>query len=417
MKPIDRRLFLDRFLTYVKFDTQSSEESDTYPSTEKQKELGRHLVKELKELGLQDVEMDEHGYVFATLPANVDYDVPVIGLISHMDTSPEVSGANVNPIIHENYQGQDIVLPNDPEQVIKFDQNPELKHCIGKDIITTDGTTLLGADDKAGIAEIMGTLQYLIENPDVKHGTIRVAFTVDEEVGTGTQYFDVKKFGADYAYTIDGESLGEIEDETFCADTAYVTIKGVNVHPGYAKGKMINGIKIGAELIERLPKDRMSPETTEGREGYLHPHAFKGSVELTEITFLVRDFTVEGLEEKEKFLKDLCDELSQKYTPATVTMKVEESYRNMKYKIDEDPKVVEYAIEAVKRAGIEPRHSLIRGGTDGSRLSFMGLLTPNIFTGGHNFHSKKEWICIYDMEKAVETLVNLVQIWAEKSKK
>ncbi len=417
MKPIDRRLFLDRFLTYVKFDTQSSEESDTYPSTEKQKELGRHLVKELKELGLQDVEMDEHGYVFATLPANVDYDVPVIGLISHMDTSPEVSGANVNPIIHENYQGQDIVLPNDPEQVIKFDQNPELKHCIGKDIITTDGTTLLGADDKAGIAEIMGTLQYLIENPEIKHGTIRVAFTVDEEVGTGTQYFDVKKFGADYAYTIDGESLGEIEDETFCADTAYVTIKGVNVHPGYAKGKMINGIKIGAELIERLPKDRMSPETTEGREGYLHPHAFKGSVELTEITFLVRDFTVEGLEEKEKFLKDLCDELSQKYTPATVTMKVEESYRNMKYKIDEDPKVVEYAIEAVKRAGIEPRHSLIRGGTDGSRLSFMGLLTPNIFTGGHNFHSKKEWICIYDMEKAVETLVNLVQIWAEKSKK
>ncbi len=417
MKPIDRRLFLDRFLTYVKFDTQSSEESDTYPSTEKQKELGRHLVKELKELGLQDVEMDEHGYVFATLPANVDYDVPVIGLISHMDTSPEVSGANVNPIIHENYQGQDIVLPNDPEQVIKFDQNPELKHCIGKDIITTDGTTLLGADDKAGIAEIMGTLQYLIENPEIKHGTIRVAFTVDEEVGTGTKYFDVKKFGADYAYTIDGESLGEIEDETFCADTAYVTIKGVNVHPGYAKGKMINGIKIGAELIERLPKDRMSPETTEGREGYLHPHAFKGSVELTEITFLVRDFTVEGLEEKEKFLKDLCDELSQKYQPATVTMKVEESYRNMKYKIDEDPKVVEYAIEAVKRAGIEPRHSLIRGGTDGSRLSFMGLLTPNIFTGGHNFHSKKEWICIYDMEKAVETLVNLVQIWAEKSKK
>ncbi len=417
MKPIDRHLFLDRFLTYVKFDTQSSEESETYPSTEKQKELGRHLVKELKELGLQDVEMDEHGYVFATLPSNVDYEVPVIGLISHMDTSPEVSGANVHPVIHENYQGQDIVLPNDPEQVIKFDQNPELKHCIGKDIITTDGTTLLGADDKAGIAEIMGTLQYLIENPEIKHGKIRVAFTVDEEVGTGTKYFDVKKFGADYAYTIDGESLGEIEDETFCADTAYVTIKGVNVHPGYAKGKMINGIKIGAELIERLPKDTMSPETTEGREGYLHPHAFKGSVELTEITFLVRDFTVEGLQEKEKFLQNLCDELSKKYAPASVELRIEESYRNMKYKIDEDPKVVEYAIEAVKRAGIEPRHSLIRGGTDGSRLSFMGLLTPNIFTGGHNFHSKKEWICIYDMEKAVETLVNLLQIWAEKSKK
>ena len=417
MKPIDRHLFLDRFLTYVKFDTQSSEESETYPSTEKQKELGKHLVKELKELGLQDVAMDEYGYVFATLPSNVDHDVPVVGLISHMDTSPEVTDTNVNPVIHKNYQGQDIVLPNDKGQIIKFDQNPELKHCIGKDIITTDGTTLLGADDKAGIAEIMGTLQYLIENPEIKHGTIRVAFTVDEEVGTGTKYFDVKKFGANYAYTIDGESLGEIEDETFCADTAKVIIKGVNVHPGYAKGKMINGIKIGAEFINRLPKDRMSPETTEGREGYLHPHAFKGSVELTEITFLVRDFTVEGLKEKEKFLQELCDELGKKYAPATVELKIEESYRNMKYKIDEDPKVVEYAIEAVKRAGIDPRHSLIRGGTDGSRLSFMGLLTPNIFTGGHNFHSKKEWVCIYDMEKAVETLVNLVQIWAEKSKK
>lgn len=417
MKPIDRHLFLDRFLTYVKFDTQSSEESETYPSTEKQKELGKHLLKELKELGLQDVAMDEYGYVFATLPSNVDHDVPVVGLISHMDTSPEVTDTNVNPVIHKNYQGQDIVLPNDKGQIIKFDQNPELKHCIGKDIITTDGTTLLGADDKAGIAEIMGTLQYLIENPEIKHGTIRVAFTVDEEVGTGTKYFDVKKFGANYAYTIDGESLGEIEDETFCADTAKVIIKGVNVHPGYAKGKMINGIKIGAEFINRLPKDRMSPETTEGREGYLHPHAFKGSVELTEITFLVRDFTVEGLKEKEKFLQELCDELGKKYAPATVELKIEESYRNMKYKIDEDPKVVEYAIEAVKRAGIDPRHSLIRGGTDGSRLSFMGLLTPNIFTGGHNFHSKKEWVCIYDMEKAVETLVNLVQIWAEKSKK
>ncbi len=416
MKPIERRLFLDRFLNYVKFDTQSSEESDTYPSTEKQKELGRYLVKELTEMGLQDVEMDEHGYVFATLPANVDYDVPTIGLIAHMDTSPEVSGANVNPIIHENYQGGDIVLPGDPEQVLKPEMNPALKECIGQDIITSDGTTLLGADNKAGIAEIMGALQYLIENPDIKHGKIRVAFTVDEEVGTGTKYFDVKKFGADYAYTIDGESAGEIEDETFCADTAKIIIKGVNVHPGYAKGKLINGIKIAAEIIERLPKDTMSPETTEGREGYLHPHAIKGSVELTEIVFLVRDFTVEGLKEKEDFLQKLCEEMNQKYAPATATLQVEESYRNMKYKIDEDPKVVEYAIEAVKRAGLQPKQSLIRGGTDGARLSYMGLLTPNVFTGGHNFHSKKEWICIRDMEKAVETIVHLAQIWAEKSK-
>ncbi len=417
MKPIERRLFLDRFLNYVKFDTQSSEESDTYPSTEKQKELGRYLVKELQELGLEDVEMDKHGYVFATLPSNVDYDVPVIGLIAHMDTSPEVSGANVKPVIHENYQGQDIVLPGDPEQVLKFDKNPALKDCIGHDIVTSDGTTLLGADNKAGIAEIMGAIQYLIENPEIKHGKIRIAFTVDEEVGTGTKYFDVKKFGADYAYTIDGETAGEIEDETFCADTAKVTIKGVNVHPGYAKGKMINGIKIAAELIDRLPKDTMSPETTEGREGYLHPHAIKGSVELTEIVFLVRDFTVEGLKEKEAFLQSICDDLSKKYAPASVSMEVEESYRNMKYKIDEDPKVVEYAIEAVKRAGLTPKQSLIRGGTDGSRLSYMGLLTPNIFTGGHNFHSKKEWISVQDMQKAVETIVHLMQIWAEKSKK
>ncbi len=417
MKPIDRRLFLDRFLTYVKYDTQSSEESDSYPSTAKQLELSKKLVEELKELGLQDVELTEHGYVFATLPSNVDWDVPVIGFNSHVDTSPEVSGANVNPIIHENYQGGDIVLPNAPDQVIEFDNNPALKDCIGHDIITTDGTTLLGADDKAGIAEIMGALAYLKENPEIKHGKIRIAFTVDEEVGMGTEHFDVKKFGADFAYTIDGETVGEIEDETFCADTAIVTIKGVNVHPGYAKGKMINGIKIGAEFIGRLPKDTMSPETTEGREGYLHPHAFKGQVENTEIVFLVRDFTVEGLKEKEEFLQKICDELSQKYAPASVSMEIKESYRNMKYIIDQHPEVVEYALEAVRRSGIEPKKNLIRGGTDGARLSYEGLPTPNIFTGGHNFHSQKEWISIQDMEKAVETIVNLVQIWAEKSKK
>ena len=305
MKPIERRMFLDRFLDYVKYDTQSSEESESYPSTEKQKELSKRLVKDLKELGLQDVEMTDWGYVFATLPSNVDYDVPVIGFNSHVDTSPEVSGANVNPIIHENYQGGDIVLPKDTSQVIAFDMNPALKNCIGHDIITTDGTTLLGADDKAGIAEIMGALTYLTENPEIKHGKIRIAFTVDEETGRGTEKFDVKAFGADFAYTIDGETVGEIEDETFCADTAIVRVKGVNVHPGYAKDRMINGIKIAAELIGRLPKDSMSPETTEGREGYLHPHSFKGAVEDTEVVFLVRDFTVEGLHEKEDFLKKI----------------------------------------------------------------------------------------------------------------
>ena len=416
MKPIERRMFLDRFLDYVKYDTQSSEESETYPSTEKQKELSKRLVKDLKELGLQDVEMTEWGYVFATLPSNVDYDVPVIGFNSHVDTSPEVSGANVNPIIHENYQGGDIVLPKDSSQVIDFEMNPALKNCIGHDIITTDGTTLLGADDKAGISEIMGALTYLTENPEIPHGKIRIAFTVDEEVGRGTEKFDVQAFGADFAYTIDGETVGEVEDETFCADTAIVRVKGVNVHPGYAKDRMINGIKIAAELIERLPKDGMSPETTEKREGYLHPHSFKGQVEDTEIVFLVRDFTVEGLHEKEDFLKKICDELSEKYAPAKVEMEIKESYRNMKYKIDEHPEVVEYALEAVRRSGIKPIKNLIRGGTDGARLSYDGLLTPNIFTGGHNFHSQREWISIQDMEKAVETIVNLVQIWAEKSR-
>ncbi len=416
MKPIDRSLFLDRFLTYVKFDTQSSEDSDTYPSTLKQLELSKHLVKELEELGLEDVELTEHGYVFATLPSNVEHSVPTIGLIAHVDTSPEVSGADVKPIIHENYKGGDIVLPGDTSQVIEYKNNPDLKKCIGHDIITTDGTTLLGADNKAGIAEIMGALSYLTQNPDIKHGKIRVAFTVDEEVGTGTEHFDVKHFAADYAYTIDGEAAGEIEDETFCADTATIKVKGVNVHPGYAKGKMINGIKIAAEFIERLPKNSNSPETTEGRAGYLHPHAIKGGVELTEITFLVRDFTVEGLKEREELLSHIASELSDKYSPASVEMEVKESYRNMKYKIDEHPEVVEYALEAVKRSGLEPKKNLIRGGTDGARLSYMGLPTPNVFTGGHNFHSQKEWISIQDMEKAVETIVNLLQIWEEKSR-
>lgn len=416
MKPIEHSLFLDRFLNYVKYDTQSSEESDTYPSTLKQLELSKRLLEEVKELGLEDTELTEHGYVFATLPSNIDYKVPTIGFIAHVDTSPDVSGKDVKPVIHKNYEGGDIVLPKDKNQVIEFDQNPALKTCIGHDIITTDGTTLLGADNKSGIAEIMGAVSYLKQNPEIKHGKIRIAFTVDEEVGTGTEYFDVKKFGADFAYTIDGETAGEVEDETFCADTAIVKVNGVNVHPGYAKNKMINGIKIAAEFIDRMPKDSMSPETTAKREGYLHPNGIKGGVELTEIIFLVRDFTVEGLKEKEAFLQKIADELSKKYPPASVSIEIKESYRNMKYKLDEYPEVVEYALEAVERSGIKPIKNLIRGGTDGARLSFMGLPTPNIFTGGHNFHSQKEWISIQDMEKAVETIVNLTQIWAEKNK-
>jgi len=415
MEPKYTEQIIERFKKYVSFDTQSSEESDSFPSTMKQKELGKVLAEELRAMGLQEMEMDEWGYVMATLPANTDKNVPVIGLISHMDTSPEVSGANVKPIIHKNYQGGDIQLPGDPTQIIRFANTPALKDQIGNDIITTDGTTLLGADDKAGITEIFTAVQYLLDHPEIKHGKIRIAITPDEEVGRGTEHFDVKTFGADYAYTLDGETVGEIENETFCADSVVITIHGINMHPGYAKGKLVNAIKVGAEIIARLPKDELSPETTEEREGYVHPHAIQGGVETTTLKFLIRDFTVEGLHEKEAFLKGIADSVVKEFTGATMDFEIQESYRNMRYKLDEDPKVVEFALEAVKRTGLEPHLSIIRGGTDGSRLSYEGLLTPNIFTGGHNFHSKLEWVSIQDMEKTVETIINLVQVWEEKS--
>ncbi|MFC1533903.1 peptidase T [Thermodesulfobacteriota bacterium] len=416
IKAVEHRLFLDRFLTYVRLDTQSSEKSDTYPSTSKQLDLSRRLAEELEELGLQEVELTGHGYVFATLPSNIDHEIPVIGLIAHIDTSPEVSGKKVTPMIHEDYQGGDILLQNNPLQVINSDTDPALRDCIGHDIITTDGTTLLGSDDKAGIAEIMATIDYLTQNPDVKHGKIRIAFTVDEEVGNGTRYFDIKKFGADYAYTIDGGKVGDIENETFCADTVILSIQGYNFHPGYAKGKMINGIKIAAELIGQLPKNTMSPETTEGREGYIHPHTINGNVELTKITFIVRDFSVDGLKDKERFIKKVCDNLEREYANASISIDVKESYRNMRYRLDGYPEVLEYAIEAVRRAGLQPNLKSVRGGTDGAKLTYMGLPTPNIFTGGHNFHSRKEWISIQDMGKAVETIINLIQIWVEKNR-
>jgi tripeptide aminopeptidase len=399
----------------VKYDTQSSDNSETYPSTLKQLELSKKLLLELKNLGLENTEITEHGYVFGTLHSNVDYDVPVIGFIAHVDTSPDVSGKDVNPMITRNYQGGDIVLKNDSSQVIEFELNPALKNCIGHDIITTDGTTLLGADNKAGIAEIVGAIQYLIENPEIKHGAIRIAFTVDEEVGTGTQHFEVKKFAADYAYTVDGETAGEIEDETFCADSAIIRVMGVNVHPGYAKASLVNAVKIISYLVDQLPGDKMSPETTEKREGFLHPHAIKGGVEESEVVFLVRDFDIEGLKEKERYLEKLCEEVEKKYPHSKISLEIKESYRNMKIILDEHPQVVEYAMEAVGRTGLQPIKNLIRGGTDGARLSFMGVPTPNIFTGGHNFHSKKEWISVQDMAKAVETIVHLSQIWAEKA--
>ncbi len=412
----DKYIFqvVERFLKYVKYDTQSSESSETYPSTEKQKELGKVLVEELKEIGLTEVQLDEYGYVTGTLEANIDKQIPVIGLIAHLDTSPDVSGKNVKPTIHKNYQGGDIVLSGDTSQIIQYSENPALKNQVVNDIITSDGTTLLGADNKAGIAEIFDAMHHLIQHPEIKHGKIRIAVTPDEEIGSGTKYFDVNKFGADYAYTVDGETLGEIEDETFCADSVVLIIKGVNVHPGYAKNKMLNSMKIAAKILDQLPKDRLSPETTEKRQGYIHPNTMTGSVEKTIIKFLIRDFTVEGLQELEAFLKNLAEKIVAEYPKAQLEFKVEESYRNMKYKLDEEPKVTEYALEAVKRSDIKPIKNIIRGGTDGARLSYNGLLTPNIFTGGHNFHSKLEWVSVQDMQKAVEVIVNLVKIWTEK---
>ena len=406
---------VDRFLKYVKYDTQSAEDSETYPSTEKQKVLAQVLVEDLKEIGLKDATMDEHGYVTATLEANTDKKIPSIGLIAHMDTSPDVSGKEVKAQIHTNYQGGDIVLPGDQSHVIREADNPTLKDQIGNDIITSDGTTLLGADNKAGIAEIFDAIRYFVQHPEVEHGNIRVAVTPDEEVGAGTKYFDVKAFGADYAYTIDGEAAGEIDNETFCADSVTIKIHGVNVHPGYAKGKMVNSIKIASEFIEKLPKDGLSPETTEKREGYVHPNSISGGVETTTIKFLIRDFEEEELKEKEGMLKELAESVVKQYPRAKLDFQVEESYRNMRFKLDEKPKVVENAMEAARRAGMEPKLNLIRGGTDGARLCYQGLLTPNIFTGGHNFHSKLEWISVQDMKKAVEVIINLIHVWAEQA--
>ncbi len=402
---------IDRFVLYARHDTQSSETSESYPSTEKQKILGMALVDELKGMGLEDVRMDTYGYVTATLPATTKKETPTIGLIAHMDTSPDVSGQDVKPTFHENYRGGDIQLPGDTSRVIRADENPALKDQIGNTIITSDGTTLLGADNKAGVAEIFTALEYLKDHPEIKHGRIRVAITPDEEVGEGTKYFDIGEFGADFAYTIDGETAGEVENETFCADSVVLTFCGVNVHPGYAKGKMVNSMKIAADLLDRLPKDGLSPETTEKREGYVHPNSLSGNVEKTTIKFLIRDFTVEGLVEKEEFLKKLAEDVTKDYPRAAMEFTVEESYRNMRYKLDENPQVTEYALEAVRRSGLEPVPNIIRGGTDGARLSYMGLLTPNIFTGGHNFHSRLEWVSVEDMLKAVEVIANLVGIW------
>ena len=411
----ERTSCVERFLRYVTFDTQSSETSDTYPSTTKQLDLLRLLVEELRALGLSDAGLDEHGYVMATIPATTTKPgVPVIGFIAHVDTSPEMSGAGVKPIVHRDYQGGDIVLPDDPTAVLRPSELPYLTERIGDDIITASGTTLLGADNKAGVAEIMAAAEYLTAHPEIPHGTIRIAFTPDEEVGAGTKFFDVGKLGAKYAYTMDGGARGEIEYESFSADAMTVTYQGRNTHPGYAKGVMVNSIKVAADFISRLPRE-MSPETTGGYEGYVHPYVVNTSVDKTSVKLLIRDFKTPALKEKEDFLEALARETLADWPGASLDVKIEESYRNMREVLDHHPDVVENAREAIRRAGIEPREKPIRGGTDGSKLSFMGLPTPNVFAGEQSFHSRFEWVSAQDMEKAVEVIVHLCRVWEEKA--
>ncbi|ABE40118.1 peptidase T. Metallo peptidase. MEROPS family M20B [Rhodopseudomonas palustris BisB5] len=406
---------IERFLRYVAIDTQSDPASSTCPSTAKQKTLGALLAQELRDLGLSDAHLDEHGYVYATIPATTDKNVPVICFCAHMDTSPDCSGEGVKPQIVKNYQGGDIVLPADPTQVIRATEHPALAQQIGHDIVTTDGVTLLGADNKAGIAEIMDAAAFLIANPQIRHGTLKVLFTPDEEIGRGVDKVDLAKLGADFAYTMDGETAGNIEDETFSADSAVVTITGVSAHPGFAKGKMEHAIKIAAAIVERLPRDACSPETTEGREGFLHPVGITGALEQTTLSFIVRDFTQAGLQQKEALLQGIVDEVMRDYPRSTATIEIKQQYRNMKQVLDRHPELVENAREAIRRAGLTPVTTAIRGGTDGSRLSFMGLPCPNIFAGEHAFHSRLEWVSRQDMEAAVRTIVHLAMIFEEQA--
>jgi tripeptide aminopeptidase len=406
---------VERFLYYVTCDTQSSENSETYPSTLKQLVLLDRLAEELRELGLADATRDEHGYVMATIPATTKKKVPVIGLVAHVDTSPESSGTDVKPIVHRDYRGGEIALPDDRTAVLRPSEIPALREYVGHDLITASGGTLLGADDKAGVAEIMAAAEYLMQHPEIAHGPIRIGFTPDEEVGTGVLHFDLAKFGAAFAYTLDGEACAHVDVETFSADAWTVTFQGFNSHPGYAKGMMINSIKIAADFIQRLPKDKLSPETTAGKEGFFHPYVVDASVDRTRVRFLIRDFDTAKLREKESFLETLARETVAAWPGATASFEVENSYRNLKEVLDRVPQVVEYAREAIRRAGLTPTDTKVRGGTDGSRLSEMGLPTPNIFAGGHNFHSRLEWVSVQDMEKAVETVVHLARIWEERS--
>jgi tripeptide aminopeptidase len=405
----------ERFLRYAVIDTQSDPASPSCPSTEKQKELGRLLVKELLEIGLVDAHLDQHGYVYATIPANTDKQAPVICFCSHMDTSPDCTGKGVKPQIVKDYRGGDIVLPADPAQIIRVADNPALKDQIGNDIVTSDGTTLLGADNKAGLAEIMDAAHFLVHNPQIKHGAIKILFTPDEEIGRGVDKVDLNKLGADFAYTIDGETAGNIEDETFSADGTTIAIQGVSTHPGFAKGKMEHAIKIASAIVARLPKDTCSPETTEGKQGFLHPIGISGALEEATLRFIVRDFTDQGLKEKEQLLETIVEDVMKDFPHSSYRMEIKPQYRNMKQVIDRHPETIDNAMEAIRRAGLTPRRTSIRGGTDGSRLSFMGLPCPNLFAGEHAFHSRTEWVSVQDMEAAVRTIVHLAMIWEERA--
>ncbi|MTB53243.1 peptidase T [Lewinella sp. W8] len=404
---------LPRFLRYVTIDTQSDPHSPTQPSTEKQKDLGKVLVEELRDLGIKDAELDEHGYVYATLEASPGHEkAPVICFCSHMDTSPDASGTNVKPIVHENYRGQDLILPDDPQIVIRAEDFPGLAENIGQDIITASGTTLLGADNKSGVAAIMAAVEHLLHHPEIPHGKLRILFTPDEEIGRGVNAVDMNKLGADFGYTIDGEEFGTLQDETFSADGARISISGVSAHPGMAKGKMENAVKIAGDLISALPKDRLSPETTEGKEGFIHPVEMEAKAESARIDFIIRDFDTARLADHRAALQAAIDQVAPRYPNSTITLEVAEQYRNMKEVLDDHPRVVDLAWRAIQAVGVTPKKDSIRGGTDGSRLSFMGLPCPNIFAGEHAFHSKYEWASVYEMKKAAEVIVEISRLAA-----
>jgi len=404
----------ERFLRYVLIDTQSDPASLTFPSTEKQKDLGIVLVKELHAIGITDAEIDEFGYVYATIPENTEKsNVPVICFCSHMDTSPDCSGSGVKPIVHQNYRGEDILLPDDPSQIIKLAEHPDLKNQIGNDVITASGTTLLGADNKAGLAEIMDACYQLVNHPEIKHGKIRILFTPDEEIGRGVDKVDIKKLGAYAGYTIDGESAGNMENETFSADGARLIIKGISAHPGFAKGKMESAIKIAGEIIAALPFE-LSPEGTDGMQGFVHPVSVSGHVESAEIDFIIRDFDENKLTAHANTIRGIAVEVLKNYPGSSCELQVKPQYRNMKAMLDNHPEIVMYGMEAIKRACLDAKLCSIRGGTDGSRLSFMGLPCPNIFAGEHAFHGKQEWVSVQDMQKAVETILHLCMIWEER---